>query len=346
MRVNTSQSPLIDCMYSCQNNAVHSIRHNFLPTSYLEQILMINHPSETTALAPFQLDKIRDNLTRIFLTQTDAEYIRPTTHGKVDSDYGVYELLPSERLTDAFHLPITFATSVSDKDNRDIIVDIRPFARITPRGDTVINNIIEYRFNMDVALLTRKWMDDDLFVPEELLLKCWVRWLGTGLITKLNIEPTMQANVNIITAYYLYCMINRQDSAIDSPGLLRKVSGLIAKVTQTSTLTVYDLLEQMAIPVNNLGSYIQALSEHSGSVRFESLTPGFMFTLVQYGWYGASVIKTCSAALEYPPIFIAMVYNAIVQDGYNKTAIGRIVKDLPRADVDYFSKTVSAILHK
>ena len=307
---------------------------------------MINHPSDTTALAPFQLDKIRENLTRLYLTQTDNNIIRPTSAGKVDSDYGVYELLPTDRTTELFHLPITFATSTSDKDNRDIIVDIRPFARVTPHGETVINNIVEYRFNMDVALLTRKWIDDDLFVPEELLLKCWVRWLGTGLITKLNIEPTVQANVNIITAYYLYCMLNRQDSPIDSPGLLRKVAGMIAKTTQTTTLTVYDLLEQIDVPVNNLGSYIETLRKFTGSSRFDSLSPGFMFTLVQYGWYGAAVIKTCSAALEYPPIFIAMVYNSIIQDGYNKTSLGRIVKDMQKPDVEYFSKTIATILHK
>lgn len=307
---------------------------------------MITHPSETTALAPFQLTKIRGSLTSLFLKQSDNEYIRPTPHGRVSSDYGVYELLPSDRTTELFHLPITFSTSVSDKDNHDIIVDVRPFSRMNTRGETIINNLPEYRFNMDTALLTRRWIDDDLYLPEELLLKCWVRWLGTGLIVKLNIEPTVQVHVNIITAYYLYCMLNRQDSPIDNPGLLRKVAGMLAKVTQTTTITVYDLIEQIQVPVNNLGSYITTLQEHTGSERFNSLTPGFLFAMVQYGWYGSAVIKTCSAALEYPPIFVAMVYNAISQDSYNKTAIGRIVKDLPRADVDYFSKAVDTILHK
>lgn len=307
---------------------------------------MINHPSETSALAPFQLNTIRENLTRIYLTQEKDQYIRQTPIGHNDGDYKVYELLPSDRSVELFHLPVTFATSIADKDNKDIIVDIRPFSRTTPQGDTVINNLVEYRFNMDVALLTRKWMDDELHLPEDLLIKCWVRWLGTSLIAKLNIEPTLQPNVNIISAYYLYCMLNRQDSPIDNPNQLRKVAGMIAKATQTTTITVYDLLSVIEVPVNNLGSYITTLQNYSGSSRFENLSPGFMFTLVQYGWYGAAVIKTCSAALEYPPIFVAMVYNAIVQDGYNKTSLGRIVKDMQRADVEYFSKTISTVLYK
>lgn len=307
---------------------------------------MINHPSETTALAPFQLNKIRENLTRIYLTQDEDQYIRETPVVSVSSDYKVYELLPSDRSVELFHLPVTFATSIADKDNKDIIVDIRPFSRVSSQGTTVINNLVEYRFNMDVALLTRKWMDDELYLPEELLMKCWVRWLGTSLISKLNIEPTLQPGVNIITAYYLYCMLNRQDSPIDNPSQLRKVAGMISKVTQTTTITVYDLLSIIEVPINNLGSYILALQQHTGSTRFENVSPGFMFTLVQYGWHGAAVIKTCSAALEYPPIFVAMVYNSIVQDGYNKTSLGRIVKDLQKADVEYFSKTISTVLYK
>lgn len=307
---------------------------------------MITHPSETTALAPFQLTKIRDNLTSLFLKQKDNEFIRPTSHGNVNSNYGVYELLPSDRSTELFHLPITFSTSVLAKEEKDIIVDIRPFSRLNNLGQTVINNHAEYRFNMDVALLTRKWIDDDLYLPEELLLKCWVRWLGTGLIVKLNIEPTIQVNVNIITAYFFYCMLNRQDSPIDNPSQLRKVAGLIAKATQTTTITVYDLIEQISVPVNNLGGYLEALRANTGSERFDSLTPGFLFTMVQYGWYGSAVIKTCGAALEYPPVFVAMVYNAISQDAYRKTAIGRILKDLPKADIDYFDKTVEVIIHR
>lgn len=301
---------------------------------------MINNVYQTTALSVFDVKKIQENIEKVFMTQRDEEEIRLLKTFE-DSDYKVYELLPTNTTVELFSLPMVFRTNPTQKEPLDIIIDVRPFTRQNKQQEVVINNLSEYKFAVNTAMITRKWMDDDFVnVDEEFLLKVWSRWIGTALISKLNIEQTMQPPVIIITAYYLYCMLNQIDTPISNPIDLKRTAGVISRATFTQQITVTELLEQLDYPVNNIGTYIQALKEYTGSIRFDKITPGFIYALIQFGWYGNGVTRICGAAVEFPPVFVAMVYSAIVQDGYNKTAIGRIIKDLDKNSRDEFVKQV------
>lgn len=306
---------------------------------------MINYPSQTLALQPFLLEKINRDITDTYVTRKNRGDIVKSGYVDRHGDYDIYELTPINTSVDTFVLPIAYdpMDENKDKDASDIIVDVRPFTRLDRMQNVVVNNYPEYYFNMDTAVLTRRWQDAELHVPQKLLLKVWAQWLGTNLITKLNIEPTLQPTVNIITAFYLYCMLNGIEGSIN-PSELRRMSVNIGYATYATNQTVLDVIDLLDEPITSLPGYIFALRK-SGSNRFDKLTPGFIFSIVQFGWYGQSVARITGAALEFPPVFIAMVYSAIYQDAYNKTAIGRIIKNSNKSDVTELDKRLKKIIH-
>lgn len=310
---------------------------------------MYDFPTKTTALKPFNTDKTTEALNQAFVKQRDNEFIEPLVHGTAKS--GCYVLKPTNTEVPMFTLPHGFTATLgktTQESRQDLCIDIRPFTRTDARGTLIVSNRTEYNFHCDVAVLTRLWLDGSFYVVTnnslEVLLKCFARWIGTALNQRMNTEDTVQSNVLIITAFYQYCILHPDLEVISEEKLIR-LSMLISKATFANINTVKDLLPRLPI-MRNIDDFVGAIKEHSGTQRFEKLTPGFIYTMVQYTWYGSSNTVITSASLEYPPLFTAMVFNALFQDGYRKTMIGKVAKDLPRQETDHFIKTVEALIYK
>lgn len=318
---------------------------------------MYLYPTTTTVMAPFNHGKIADALTATHTSMdvNDPEII-PTEHGPESLKAEIYELLPNNKSVPVFSLPVPFKTKeqnlskINDKDTMSLCVDVRGVTRVTPSGDIVITNPTDYAFMMDCALLTQHWVKEDMVSSiasnnKTLLTKLFTRWLGGSLLVRLNIEQSIQVRVNVIVAYYWLCLNNNGKDAREDTSKLRLVARGISDAVGAQSNAVIDMLEDIE-PMSSVNDLIDCLRTHSGSTRFDTVTPGFIFSLVQYSWYGANPIQICSTALEYPPLFIAMVYHAATKDGYGKTSIGRLLKDIPRSDTGGFIKTYDYEIYK
>ena len=52
-------------------------------------------------------------------------------------------------------------------------------------------------------------------------------------------------------------------------------------------------------------------------------------------WYGENSNETISIALEHPPTFVILIYNAMTEKGYQKSMLGQM---LGRSDRDNDAK--------
>lgn len=314
---------------------------------------MILLPADTTALkASVNTHTIQTELQREFINQQEYEVIR-LLRRESSANSHLWELLPTSTKCPLFTLPVEFTPKLkfgmaNQEGIKDLCIDVRPFARVDNRGNTIINNIVEYNFHNDVAMLTRHWVDSSFYPINnnciDLILKVWVRWMGQVINSRLNIQDTVQPQVNIILAYYMYQMVQPEELVTDEINL-PKISRTLSKATYTSPMHVQETIENME-PMKNLGDLIERLKTHSGTDRFTKLTPGFLFSLVQYGWYGASAPVITSVSLEYPPVFVAMIFNSLWQDGYKKTPLGKIVRDLDRHSTDHLVKTIEGMIYR
>lgn len=304
-------------------------------------------PNETKALSPFDTKEIIEQVERAFTVQSGQDTVRPLMEGGGARD-GIWQLTPKNTTISLFTLPYRFSPVVKNNDRVNLVYDIRPFTRLDNLGQVIVNNPIEYKFHTTVALLTRLWVDDEFHTVannvQEYLIKAYTRWIGVAINQKLLINETTQPNVLIITAYYVYCQLHPKDSNIDSSKFSR-VAAIIARAAMTNVTTTEEILEQLP-RLETIDDYIKALQDHAGTDRFAKLTPGFIFTLVQFAWYGSSVAVICSVAIEYPPVFVAMVYNALNNGGYQKTPVGRILREMNLQDGQHFTKIIDTLIFK
>jgi hypothetical protein len=62
------------------------------------------------------------------------------------------------------------------------------------------------------------------------------------------------------------------------------------------------------------------------SPRTDQLTVGYVYNALVYTW-GSAYRETVSVCLEYPPVFLAMIYNTCLQRSFTRTALGKVVEE-------------------
>lgn len=307
---------------------------------------MYTLPQETTALKPYDHKRVTDAITAAIVANDGS--VVPLA---MDDGYPIphcYIVTPKCKSVPIFHVPLRIETSASQTRSNseiDLCVDMRSNMRETRTG-VQVTNLAEHEFSAGMMRIVKLWVDGEFGVInnfcQEPLMRLWVRWLATALVTRLNILETVQPNVNIIVAWYYYCLSNPTEDKIPSAKLPR-IAQLIAKTTFTNPTLVTDIITKLP-HVTNLDGLITLLKEHSGTDRFDNLTPGFLFTLTQYSWFGSSAIQFVSASLECPALFVAMVWGAGRFDAYRKTPIGKLVKDLKTQEAQTVQHTVDKLL--
>lgn len=300
---------------------------------------MYKLPQETTALQHFLTNKIDQELGLAY-SRRDGEVIQLTNEeGK--EIVGCCMVTPKNKTIPVFHVPMLF----NYQSESMLCVDMRAHMREARLGVN-ITNPTEYGFNVGLTKLTDLWRKGELKVVfnfcQEQLMRIWVRWIGTALITRLSIDETIQPAVNIITAWYFYCLCNPEETSIPEYKLTR-ITHLLSKTTFANSNTVVDIVTKLPF-IDTLGGFIEALKEHSGTERFNSLTEGFIYSMLQYTWYGSAAVHITSSATECPPVFIAMCWASVRYSAFGKSPIGKTMRDLKSQESQLLMQTVEKSL--
>lgn len=306
---------------------------------------MIILPTDTTALSPYNHDKVVEELNKVLATQSNNEMIEPVVQNSIP---GIYRLTPHNTSVPLFDLPREIKPLGVKDNSRHLCFDARPYCRVDSMRNVVVNNVPEYEFNLTIAMLTQFWLGNEKHVLvnncQELLLKIWTRWIGTTLNQKLLIDEMLQPTVNGITAYYLYCLLTPDEEIID-PVKFHRIVNIVAKASFNNLTNTEELLKVLP-RLRNINDYIEALKNHTGTDRFAKITPGFLFSMLQFSWYGGNAVTITSVALEYPPVFIAMLYVAISLGGYTRTPLGKMIREAQSVDTNHYVKVVDSVLNK
>ena len=97
-------------------------------------------------------------------------------------------------------------------------------------------------------------------------------------------------------------------------------------------------------PLPNIQSFVNWVKKILDTPRVEDLTVGYLYIALGAS-YGVAYREAVAISLEYPPVFIAMVYTALNDRGYSKTGLGKIVeKVISRDNHKEFIKNVNHLI--
>lgn len=227
----------------------------------------------------------------------------------------------------AFIHPV-FATA----DGREVaVVDVRPFVRYDKAsGEYVVKNLSELRFRILYAGLAYNWKNGNrqaMLNVTAAPVAMFSKWVSEGVKKSLAITAHEQLQIAILAAIYfqgLFCPVAEGHSLPDAT--INGIAVTAAKATRVKTSEVFDVIDNndIQLPIRSVSDFCTVISTAVDTVRLRDLTAGLLFHIIGNSWYGEGAMELMAVALEYPPLWLALITTAANSRAYNRTAIGQL----------------------
>lgn len=206
------------------------------------------------------------------------------------------------------------------------VIDLRPY-----KGKVMANQGKIPRSG-PVNLLVKRALTDmywnqygsyNLRMVGDLPIVVYARWLSGLLTTRLHLDPAASSRSLLLAAYFYLCQ------HVEPADLDAKLSQAFAlklnKLFRTPLQDIEALLD--GVPhIGTLSQFADVLKARGQSKSFALVDNRFLVTVSVMSWFGSADSRAMLAcALEYPPIFMAIV-AASGEDLYRKTVLAEIVK--------------------
>lgn len=314
---------------------------------------MYQVPYETSTLSNYDVVDIKNKIEQDIVSNTLS--FEPLID---DYNYATANLLTINDSEKTAHIPIftqplvvnTKPTSNND-DNNTMVIDCRGFTTTARDGTLSIKKHAQYKNHVICGALSTYWYRDGNVVMANFCkfpTKVFASWVTSTLASKLNLDELAQVKTSAIVAYYFICMFSdypeyNEGHTLDEDALYATA----IKVSYATGLKTHDAIDIIRdIPtMSSLDDLCSALKKYAGSDRYRQLNTALVYMLLgRFGMNGMTP-ETVIASIEYPPLFMAMVYIAASERGYNKSSIGNIVHNLRNMnDVKTFVREIGTIL--
>lgn len=263
----------------------------------------------------------------------------------VKSRFNIKAIQPNAVAKDVlpFSLPLTKAQIRTMEC--DVIFDGRAFLRQT--GEPLKQDAWDHQVRM--CELIAWWMKTPSYERKELLsggkylTMAYVRWV-TGLLTRsLSLMEDQSYLLSALVAIF-FIQLHEPDGAEleahDQDRILARASRVIPAMDAT---TLHGRIGDIP-KLSNLNDFVEWSTKVINSPRYSKVTVGLILNLSGYAW-GPSFTDSSKAALEYPPIFAAMVYTTLLERSFGKTNMGTLLHKIIRSNEDKdFIKSINYIL--
>ncbi|QTH80310.1 hypothetical protein PA10_00110 [Pseudomonas phage pPa_SNUABM_DT01] len=286
---------------------------------------MITSPWNSTALRQHKLDKI---LSEIAIAKAMGALINDGPR--------VLLVTPLAEKVDAFVLPITSVEYAERKlnDNGAVFMDGRSFMRKENRSDSgfVVNNQMQADFFNRIGELTALWiaqpiMREDFMRTGDIAAQVYISWLSSAITNKLGVDLEVAREIQIITAVFFAQQFHSAEDSVSDRGKEKFVK-LIQRWTRHPIQLIQSIVESLPY-MELLSDFVKALQEHfSQNTRVTQVNTGYLVMSLGRSWFGYGATEIASVALEYPPVFLALVEAAANAKVWRKTHLGKLVENL------------------
>jgi hypothetical protein len=226
-----------------------------------------------------------------------------------------------------FRIPLWVGKDAQNNPHKDtnyLIVDMRSQSNS------------EQQLTRTFAALTAGWEDEAInetyqtFTP--LPLRTFAMWISRNLSVRFNLSLEEQNSIAIYSALYYLCLgssvgelFNTRNEAKTIDRIAKATNLPATKVQELCAATDSDLFGDDDEPTSIyvLIALLQSISPQTRDV----VTLPSLLAVTNRVWVGDNGTTLCTAALEYPPIFLALVYCAVKDSSYNQTTLAKLLKE-------------------
>ncbi len=223
-----------------------------------------------------------------------------------------------------FTHPVVFEDAYK---NKRIAIDGRTCVAV--RGSSseiaVPKNLPEYALLAYRAITQKCWMAghyNDIRNVSPIIGGIYSRWVSETVARQFQLAPDVQLKLAILSAFFYICQFIPKD-AFDPKEEL-KHAAQVARYVGVSVDFAQKELSGIG-HINDLKEFADLVRSLNLSVRLDKFDHAVMLTILTGYWLGNRDREMVAVALEYPPTFITLVYQAINERGYAKTRLADMI---------------------
>ncbi len=302
---------------------------------------MLTSPWNTTVLRKHKLSTLISELA-----------MAKATGGLVQDSESVIFVTPLAEKVPVFVMPVTSVEYGERKlnDNGAVFMDARSFMRREQRSDTgfVVANQMQADFFSRMGDLTALWIKDvtvreDFMRTSDLPAQVYISWLSQSIANKLGLDLDVAREVQIITGVYYAQRFFSPEEVLSERGR-EKVVKLIQRWTRAPIQLITAIVDDLPY-MSLLEEYVAALHTHfAQNTRISQINVGFLIMTLGRSWFGYGAQEIAAVALEYPPVYLALVEAACNGKVWRKTHLGKLVERFAVGRIgDEFSRSMEVL---
>jgi len=290
---------------------------------------MFKTPYETTLCKGLAIDNITRQLQRSYVT--DMLILSDNITGTQVK--GVYVVPPSNNDIPQFKHPILF---FDPSDNRHTMDDVKVavygkgWVRENLTDKTLrIPNTYDSGVPLMAAALTRAWNQHsplDLLNVGDYVGKVFTSWVSFVVAQREALSPEAAKWVNCYVALYWLCLFEDEMPDFSNEAVLRKYVSKVGMLTRVNTADIYDRFSNETFTQPETVHGLAMLIARADPVRLERFNAGTLLSYLQNTFMGTAHRENVAIGLEFPPMFNALLYQALTDRSYRKSKIGELAE--------------------
>lgn len=296
---------------------------------------MFDTPYQTTPCLRFDLSKTISAVREMEI----REELLPVT----GSNYGIKVVPPGVKVPLPFWLPIT------QREIKTLEAPAVFDGRTLLRQDGRPIKEDAYNLTVMMAELTIMWYQGSETVKRDLLnigdfpIKMFTAWVGNTLANRMTLDLSQATLLKAALAIYyvqLFSPLTESSSQEDIDKVLVRASRALSSV---DPLTLAEAVGTVP-PLPNIRSFVDWAIKLIDSPRMETFNVSIMYTALGTT-FGPQYREAVAVALEYPPLWLAILFSACNDRNARTTSLGDLVKRLAQKDADKeFLKSMNQLL--
>jgi len=302
---------------------------------------MINSPWNSTVLRQHRVASIVSELA-----------VAKAMGGLIKDSASVILVTPLAEKVPAYVLPITALEYGERKldESGSVFVDGRSYMRRENRSDSgfVVVNQMQADFFGRIGELTSLWIKDesirqDFLRTGDIAAQAYISWVSNSIASKLGLDLDVSRELQIITGVFYAHLFHDAEDALSTKGK-EKIARLIQRWTRHPADMVFGVVDQVPY-MCMMDDYVKAIIGYfSSNTRVSQINVGFLVMTLGRSWFGYGAQEISAVAIEYPPVYLALIEAACNAKVWRKTHLGKLVERLNTGKAaDEFSRSMEVL---
>lgn len=226
----------------------------------------------------------------------------------------------------AFTNPITFTDTLG---RQNIVIDVRTALVFDQTTGTINlrnrNSMVDLQQQIIRMKAIWYWMSGnqrDFLNLSPVPMQVFVRWIAEGVSRKLNMGYDTMPRFMAYIGWFFFCQFYNEGEI--TPEV--RLNG-IRKVTDQARVRS-DFVTETLENAPYIGG-VQQFADHAyeivGAEELKMFDLRMFLNSAGGAWFGAHAGESGAIGLEYPPVFLAMLYGSASNNYYRNSGLGRIL---------------------